>query len=99
MEGSGCVCHREQNCLGGTLSIESIKPLLKNIKGICADFHRSDKVHSHFVCSFSLRPYIKYYVVASGDFLDYASLGGSESNLYSATRCIRNPLGRYSPTN
>ena len=77
MEGSGCVCHRGQNCLGGALSIESIKPLLKNIKGICAHFHRSDKVHSHYVYSVSLRPYIKDYAAASRDRLDYASLEGS----------------------
>ena len=77
MEGPGCVCHREQNCLGGALSIESFNPLSKNIKGICAHFYRSDKEHSHFAYCFSLRPYIKDYVVASMDLLDYASLGGS----------------------
>jgi hypothetical protein len=44
LEGSGCVCHREQNCLGSTISIDSIKPLLKKIKELCAHFHRSDKV-------------------------------------------------------
>ena len=32
MEGSGCVCHREQNCLGGALSIESIKPFKRTLR-------------------------------------------------------------------
>ena len=76
MDGSGWVCRRETSCLGGALSIENIKHLIKNIKGICAHFHRSDKVHSHCVYCFLLRHYIKDYVVAARDFLDYASLGG-----------------------
>ena len=48
LEGSGCVCHREQNSLGSAVSLDCIKPLLKNIKGICAHFHRSDKVSFNY---------------------------------------------------
>ena len=43
-EGAGCVCHRQQNCLGTSLEIEDIKPIIKKVKGVCAHFHRSDKV-------------------------------------------------------
>ena len=43
-EGAGCVCHRENNCLGKALSCPAISPVLKKIKGICAHFHRTDKV-------------------------------------------------------
>jgi hypothetical protein len=43
-EGAGCVCHRENNCLGKAMSCDAIAPLLKKIKGICAHFHRTDKV-------------------------------------------------------
>ena len=28
IEGAGCVCHREQNCLGAALSVPSILPLI-----------------------------------------------------------------------
>ena len=45
-EGAGCVCHRENNCLGKAMLCEAITPLLKKIKGICAHFHRTDKVLS-----------------------------------------------------
>jgi hypothetical protein len=44
IEGAGCVCHRQQTCLGKALSCEAIQPLLKILKGICAHFHRSNKV-------------------------------------------------------
>ena len=44
-EGAGCVCHRQQNCLGTSLEIDDIKPIIKKIKGVCAHFHRSDKVN------------------------------------------------------
>jgi len=43
-EGAGCVCHREQNCLGKSLEINDIKPIISKIKGVCAHFHRSHKV-------------------------------------------------------
>ena len=43
-EGAGCVCHRENNCLGKALSCAGIEPIIKKIKGICAHFHRTDKV-------------------------------------------------------
>ena len=43
-EGAGCVCHREQNCLREALCSVGIQSLLKKIKGVCAHFHRSDKV-------------------------------------------------------
>lgn len=49
-EGAGCVCHREQNCLGKALSSEGILPTLKKIKGVCAHFHRTDKVTSFWSC-------------------------------------------------
>jgi hypothetical protein len=44
IEGAGCVCHRQQNCLGAALSLPCILPILKKIKAACAHFHRSDKV-------------------------------------------------------
>jgi len=43
IEGAGCVCHREQNCLGAALSLPCILPVLKKIKVACAHFHRSYK--------------------------------------------------------
>ena len=43
IEGAGCVCHREQNCLGSALSLPCIIPIIKKIKAACAHFHRSDK--------------------------------------------------------
>jgi hypothetical protein len=59
-EGAGCVCHRQQNCLGKCLEVESIKPIISKIKGICAHFHRSHKVlhdvfhHSSDILSLTL---------------------------------------------
>ena len=50
IEGAGCVCHRQQTCLGKAMSCASIQPLLKKIKGICAHFHRSNKVSLTFFC-------------------------------------------------
>lgn len=50
MEGAGCVCHREQNCLGKALSVDVIQDVLKKIKSTCAHFHRSDKVFMYHVC-------------------------------------------------
>ena len=47
-EGAGCVCHRQQNCLGTCLDIGDIKSIISKIKGICAHFHRSHKV-MHYV--------------------------------------------------
>ena len=47
IEGAGCVCHREQNCLGAALTLPGILPVLKKIKSACAHFHRSDKVIAH----------------------------------------------------
>ena len=47
MEGAGCVCHREQNCLGKALAVDGIQDIIKKIKGTCAHFHRSDKVLPH----------------------------------------------------
>jgi hypothetical protein len=44
MEGAGCVCHRENNCLGSALSYVGVASALKKLKGVCAKFHRSDKV-------------------------------------------------------
>ncbi len=44
MEGAGCVCHRENNCLGTALSSPGTSVVLKKLKSICAHFHRSDKV-------------------------------------------------------
>lgn len=46
IEGAGCVCHREQNCLGAALSLPCIIPIIKKIKAACAHFHRSDKVRA-----------------------------------------------------
>ena len=43
-EGAGCVCHRQQNCLGTSLEIDDIKSIIKKAKGVCAHFHRSEKV-------------------------------------------------------
>ncbi len=93
MEGSGCVCHREHNCLGGALSVESIKSLLKNIKDICAHFYRSDKVHSHCDDCFPLKLYTHYYVVACRDFLDYASLEGSRIKFVLGLPLHQKPVG------
>jgi hypothetical protein len=53
MEGAGCVCHRENNCLGTALSSAGIASVLKKLKGVCAHFHRSDKVSFdiiYFLC-------------------------------------------------
>ncbi len=38
-EGTGYVCHRQQNCLGTCLDIGDIKSIISKIKGICAHFH------------------------------------------------------------
>ncbi len=43
-EDARCVCHRQQNCLGTSLEIDDIKPIIKNVKGVCAHFHRPEKV-------------------------------------------------------
>ncbi len=43
-EGAGYVCHPENNSLGKSLSCPAIAPILKKIKGICAHFHRTDKL-------------------------------------------------------
>ena len=43
-EGAGCVCHRQQNCLGKCLEVEAVKSIITKIKGTCAHFHRSHKV-------------------------------------------------------
>jgi hypothetical protein len=48
MEGTCCVCRRENNCLGSALSSVGIASVLKKLKGICVHFHRSDKVS--FTC-------------------------------------------------
>jgi hypothetical protein len=47
IEGAGCVCRREQNCLGVALSLPCILPVLKKIKAIFPQLHRSDKVLTH----------------------------------------------------
>ena len=44
MEDAGCVCHRQKNCLGTALSSLGNATVLKKLKGICAHFHRPDKV-------------------------------------------------------
>ncbi len=49
MEGAGCVCHCEQNCLGSALSLPCIISILKKIKAACAHFHRSDKVPANSI--------------------------------------------------
>jgi hypothetical protein len=36
MKGLGCVCHREQKCLGKPLSVDVIQDVLKKIKATCA---------------------------------------------------------------
>ena len=45
IEGAGCVCHRQQNCLKVALSIDSVTSLIKKVKGACAHFHRTQKVN------------------------------------------------------
>ena len=50
-EGAGCVCHRENNCSGKAMSCDAIAPLLEKIKGICARFHRMDKLMSETLFS------------------------------------------------
>ncbi len=50
IEGTGCVCHREQNCLGKALSVDVIQDVLKKIKSTCAHFHCFDKVFMCHVC-------------------------------------------------
>ena len=49
IEGAGCVCHREQNCLGSALSLLCIIPIIKKIKAACAHFHPSDTVLPDFI--------------------------------------------------
>ena len=68
IEGAGCVCHREQNCLGAALSTPSILPVIKKIKAACAHFHRSEKVYPSLItfpftcnCSGSIYAYEKLY--------------------------------------
>jgi len=41
---AGCVCHRENNCLGSALSSLGIASVLKKLKGVCTNVYRSDKV-------------------------------------------------------
>lgn len=53
-EGAGCVCHRANRCLHYCLEHEDVAPIVKKIKGICAHFHRSQKVSSillHYIAS------------------------------------------------
>ena len=59
-EGAGCVCHRENNCLGKAMSCDAIAPLLKKIKGMCAHFHRTDNVMLEALFA-PLFMYINYY--------------------------------------
>jgi hypothetical protein len=59
IEGAGCVCHREQNCLGAALSLPCIIPIIKKIKATCAHFHRSDKVRSNSI-PFDIRFLVLY---------------------------------------
>ena len=75
IEGAGCVCHREHNCLGAALSLPCIIPIIKKIKAACAHFHRSDKVRSDsipfdirflvlYVCHVHILLYHdKYYII------------------------------------
>ena len=60
IEEAGCVCHREQNCLGAALSFPCIQPLIKKIKAACAHIHRSDKVIVFFMHAH--RPFISCVV-------------------------------------
>ena len=54
-EGEGCVCHRQQNCLAASLELQDIKPIITNIKGICAHFHRTHTViYIAFPISFNI---------------------------------------------
>ena len=43
-EGAGCVCHRMCRCLFYCLEHTDVAPIEKKVKGICAHFHRSQKV-------------------------------------------------------
>ena len=55
IEGMGCVCHREQNCLGTALSLPCYQPVIKKIKAACAHFHRSNKVNGRvYPCPFCI---------------------------------------------
>ena len=55
-EGAGCVFHREQNFQREALTHKGIRDVIKKVKGICAQFHRSDKVSitwsTCFLCMF-----------------------------------------------
>ncbi len=44
MEAAGYVYHRENKCFGIALSSLGSVSVLKDLKGVCAHFHRSDKV-------------------------------------------------------
>lgn len=48
IEGAGCCCHREQNCLKSALSVPEVVPLIKKVKGACAHFHRTHKVSLNY---------------------------------------------------
>ncbi len=43
-EGVGCVCHRMCRCLVYALDHFEVAAIVKKVKGICAYFHRSQKV-------------------------------------------------------
>jgi hypothetical protein len=60
IKGAGCVCHLEHNCLGASLSLPCILPILKKIKAACAHFYRSDKVPAD---SFPLLLYVCHVLV------------------------------------
>ncbi len=44
MESVGCNCHRETNCLERVVYYNGIASVLDKLKGVCAHFHRFDKV-------------------------------------------------------
>jgi hypothetical protein len=49
-EGAGCVCHRMCRCLVYCLEDFEVAPIVKKVKGICAHFHRSQKVCTLLLC-------------------------------------------------
>ena len=43
-EGSGCVCHRANNCLKDAIKEGDVCDVVKKVKAVCSHFHRSVKV-------------------------------------------------------